>query len=439
MRRLAFAASISLVAACTPALAPRAAATPAPAVAPLPAPALQRPAVVLVEERAAAGAPIVTPESVGLAREPLERLVVEAERTDSDALLVLAGDRVVVARSFGHDDAPLETMSVTKGFVGIAIGMLIDEGKIASLDVPLSTFFPEWKEGRKAKVVLRHVLNHTSGLAHLPAAGVLTKQKDHVAYARALAIETEPGEQFSYNNEAVALLSGVVRAAAGEPLDVYLKRKLFTPLGIVDVGWAHDAAGNATAFYGLALRARDLAKVGACLRDGGIANGKTVIPASWLAAMRDAPKKMPWIGALTWLHRDGPWQVQSKERRAQLADEGFSAADALAPLDGKRFVSRAAYWMEAGALLSPGDRATLGRLVRDDLLPFGQVDGPLVGFDFNGWLGQYLVVYPAAGIVAVRQRREPPNVRDEDNKKIGMRGFVELVRAALPASIPAWP
>ncbi len=52
------------------------------------------------------------------------------------------------------------------------------------------------------------------------------------------------------------------------------------------------------------------------------------------------------------------------------------------------------------------------------------------------WLAVYLVVYPRAGIVAVRQRREPPNVTDDDNKKIGMRSFTDLVRAALPADTP---
>jgi hypothetical protein len=49
--------------------------------------------------------------------------------------------------------------------------------------------------------------------------------------------------------------------------------------------------------------------------------------------------------------------------------------------------------------------------------------------NFNGWLGQYLVVYPRSGVVAVRQRREPPDVRDEDNARIGMKSFTELVRA----------
>jgi CubicO group peptidase (beta-lactamase class C family) len=187
---------------------------------------------------------VATPEATGLARDALTALVDAAERTDSDALLVLRGDRVVVARTFGHPTRPLELMSVTKGFVGLAIGFLVEEGKIASLDLPLSTWLPEWrdekKEPRKARVTLRHVLTHTSGLAHKPAAGELNKQRDRVAYVRDLPIETEPGEVFSYNNEAIQLLSVVVASAAGEPVDTYLKRKLFEPLG------TRDSSGTAT-------------------------------------------------------------------------------------------------------------------------------------------------------------------------------------------------
>ncbi len=111
---------------------------------------------------------------------------------------------------------------------------------------------------------------------------------------------------------------------------------------------------------------------------------------------------------------------------------GFTAESKLAPLDGRKFRSRAAYWMEAGALLSTAERDVLGTVVRDDLLPFGTVEATQIGWNFNGWLGQYLVVYPQAGVVAVRQRREPRSMKDDDNKKIGMMGFVDLVRATFP-------
>ena len=129
----------------------------------------------------------VSPEEAGLARPVLERLIVECQKTDTDALLVLAGDRVVVARAFGHTPVPLDLKSVTKGFVGFAIGFLVAEGKV-SLDDPLSKWFPEWKEGKKSKVLLRHVLTHTSGLSHEPMAWRLEAQKDRLLRTYAASI-----------------------------------------------------------------------------------------------------------------------------------------------------------------------------------------------------------------------------------------------------------
>jgi hypothetical protein len=86
----------------------------------------------------------------------------------------------------------------------------------------------------------------------------------------------------------------------------------------------------------------------------------------------------------------------------------FGAASKLAPLTGRRFESRAAaYWAEAGALLSPAERESFVSWVRDDHLPFTTVPAQPIGFRADGWLGQYIVVYPELGLVGVRRHREP--------------------------------
>src|SRR4051812_7115874 len=53
--------------------------------------------------------PAATPEEVGLSRPALEKLIAECQRSESDVVLVLSGDRVVVARAFGHPLRPLGT------------------------------------------------------------------------------------------------------------------------------------------------------------------------------------------------------------------------------------------------------------------------------------------------------------------------------------------
>ena len=365
-----------------------------------------------------------SPEQAGLARPALEALIGECEKTDSDALLVVAGDRVVVARAFGHAPRSLEVKSVTKGFVGFAFGFLLAEGKV-SLDDPLSKWFPEWKEGKKAKVLLRHVLSHTSGLSHEQMAWKLEKQTDRLAYVRALDVVIEPGTAFSYNNEATMLLSGVVAAAAGQPIDAYLQARLFGPLGITDASWSRDGAGNVTTNGGLSLSAVSLAKIGMAVRD------RRVVPTAWITAMQQPNKIAPWVGLLTWTTSEAPTHVQDASRRALLERSGFSADAKLQPLDGKRFKSSVAYWMEAGALLSPEERMQPTATMRGGLSPIAQVEGAPISFFWDGWLGQFLMVYPEAGVVAVRQRRQPPNVDDATIAAIGLKDFPNLVRAAL--------
>ncbi len=414
-------AAIMLAAGCGEASPPRTATRATPKAAAVPAAPARAPVALLELETPWQTA---TPEATGLSRPALEVLVRQSEESGSDALLVLAGDRVVVARTFGRVPEALDTKSVTKGFVGVAIGFLLAEGKL-TLDQPLSTWFKEWKDGPKSKVLLRHVVTHTSGLSHEPEAWKMEAHDDRLAYVRGLPLVTEPGATSSYNNEACMLLSGVVAAAAGEPIDTYLQPRLFAPLGITDATWSRDPAGNVTTNGGLKMSAVSLAKVGLALRDG------RVVPSAWLTAMQEPTPKASWMGLLTFLSYDG-WNVQSAPLRTRLARDGFDAAAKLAPLDGKRFMTGSAYWMAAGQLLAADEREQLGSIVRNDLVPFEWEAGPRVGWYWSGWLGQWPVVFPKAGVVVVRQRRQPAKFDDTIVAEISMSGFVGQARAALP-------
>jgi len=217
-----------------------------------------------------------TPKSLGLDEEALWGLVRDAEAADTDALIVLKDGKVVCERTFGREGGRFHVMSVTKFVTAIAVGLLLEQDSINSLDTPVSHWFPEWAEGERGKVTLRSLVSHTSGIAHGETAKALNEAKDKVAYV--LGLETHaPGTEWSYNNEAVALLSGVITKAAGEPCDAFLKKRLFEPLGVTDWGWDRDAAGNTVTYAQLGLPARELARVGALVADRGKAGRKTIL------------------------------------------------------------------------------------------------------------------------------------------------------------------
>ena len=243
----------------------------------------------------------------------LDRLIAEAEQASTDALLIVKGGQIVCERYFRKRRGKIHIMSLTKFFTAMTIALLVEEGKIESLDVPVSTWFPTWKSGSKAKVTLRQVMAHTSGIHRdrddrgRPNARKLNEAKDKVAYVLRNGFDEKPGTKFEYNNDAIALLSGVITKAAGKPADTYLKEKLFQPLGIRDFAWTRDRAGNTLTYANLQMTARDLAKVGLLIARKGERNGKTLFPASWIATLGDKPgSKLSESCGLIWWRLTNP-------------------------------------------------------------------------------------------------------------------------------------
>ena len=224
-------------------------------------------------------------EKLGMNGAALDALVREASRNDTDALIVLRDGKVVAERTFGRPGGPIHVMSVTKFVASFAVAMLLEDGKLASLDAPLSTWFPEWNEGGRSHVLLRHVLTHTSGIEHGATATKLNAERDKVAYVRSLHTTSEPGSVYAYNNEAVALLAGVLAQSAGRPVDDYLRERLFAPLGVKKWTWDRDGAGNTLTYANLALSARDLARIGQLVIDGGAVGTKRLASRDSIAAL----------------------------------------------------------------------------------------------------------------------------------------------------------
>ena len=81
--------------------------------------------------------PRAEPGELGIDKAALERLRDRAKEADSDAVVIIKDGRLVADWDFGRPRGPIEAMSATKSIVSLAIGKLIDEGKIQSLDQPI--------------------------------------------------------------------------------------------------------------------------------------------------------------------------------------------------------------------------------------------------------------------------------------------------------------
>lgn len=91
-----------------------------------------------------------------------------AKKSNSDALIVIEDGKKVVNYHKESEDELIESMLVTKSVVGLAIARLLTENKIDSLDTPIAQYYPEWRQGQKKDITIRHLMNHTSGLQNRP-------------------------------------------------------------------------------------------------------------------------------------------------------------------------------------------------------------------------------------------------------------------------------
>lgn len=213
-------------------------------------------------------------------------LLESAKKSKSDALVVLEDGEKALEYYSDSDSKKIQSMSITKSVVGLAYAKLLSDGIIDSLNTPVSHYYPEWQQGQKMNVTIRHLLNHTSGLQNIKiATKEVNPAPDKIQLGLCASVVTKPGTEFSYNNKAVNILSGIVNKVTGKPIDNYLRDTLFNKMDISDYHWGTDQKGNHAAMAGLQIHGYDLAKLGQLVLQKGSWNGEQLIDKKWIDAM----------------------------------------------------------------------------------------------------------------------------------------------------------
>lgn len=187
--------------------------------------------------------------------------------------------------------------SVSKSIVGLLYGLALAEGKVPTPDQPVLDAFPSYAdlaaEPARRAITIAHVLSMTMGLAwneDLPYTDpanseiAMERSADRYHYVLSRPIVGAPGAAWRYSGGATALLGHLIARGTGMPLLEYARARLFAPLGIEDVEWTPGLNGEAAAASGLRMRAPDLARVGQLVLDQGRWQGRSVVPAEWIAA-----------------------------------------------------------------------------------------------------------------------------------------------------------
>jgi uncharacterized protein YbbC (DUF1343 family)/CubicO group peptidase (beta-lactamase class C family) len=172
-------------------------------------------------------------------------------------VLVGRGSEVLYLRAFGQravtpESAPMvpttifDIASLTKP-VGttLALMALAERGKI-SLDAPLGRYLSEFDSGGFREVTIRRMLTHSAGFPGIVPEATLNGGFPRAARALAqLTLDYPPGTGFQYSDVGFILLGEVVRRVSGEPLDRYLARTYFKPMGLRDTSFRPPESARA--------------------------------------------------------------------------------------------------------------------------------------------------------------------------------------------------
>ena len=238
---------------------------------------------LLAVATAGAQVPAGAPDDVGLSAERLERIgetiqrAIDAKRISGAVTVVARRGHVAHFEARGlmdieanapmRKDAIFRIASMTKPVTGVAILMLVEEGKIRLSD-PVSRFVPEFKEPKVAlrrsdsaaeeggiytvpaerEVTVHDLITHTSGLGSGGAASEATSRiaprdgtgtvADWAAALGAAPLDFQPGTRWAYSGLAgIDTLGRIVEVASGLTFDEFLRQRLFEPLGMKDTAF----------------------------------------------------------------------------------------------------------------------------------------------------------------------------------------------------------
>jgi hypothetical protein len=236
----------------------------------------------------------VTPEEAGVLSFEIAAFIDDLKESNIETHSIMILRHGVVAfetwaEPYGPD-LPHAMFSVSKSFTSTAVGFAVEEG-LLSLETRILDLFPEYKpeepDENIEKLTIYHLLTMTAGK---DATILADKTKDHwVRDFFEAKWKFAPGESFKYVNENIYMLCAALVRVTGMPVIDYLTPRLFEPLGFGRIPfWEADPGGIEAGGWGLFVTTEELAKISLCYLQGGVFNGKQVIPEKWA---REATRK----------------------------------------------------------------------------------------------------------------------------------------------------
>lgn len=185
--------------------------------------------------------------------------------------------------------------SVTKSVVSLLYGIALDRGMVPPPEAPLLASLGRYPDlaadPQRVRLTVAHALTMALGTEWNeaipysdPANSEIQMERaaDRLRFVLDRPIVGEPGRQWVYNGGASAIIGALIEQGSGQRLDEFARDALFEPLGISNWHWQAGSDGVPSAASGLRLCARDLARIGQLLLDGGRVGDRQIVPRAWI-------------------------------------------------------------------------------------------------------------------------------------------------------------
>lgn len=173
------------------------------------------------------------------------------------SVLVSEHGKVIFKKGYGlanmewnipnRPDTKFRLGSISKQFTALLIVKLAEEGKL-KLDVPITSYLPDYPKATGDKITIHHLLTHTSGIPNYTSFPNFFKDQsrnpftpqDFVKTFQDLPLEFTPGEKFNYSNSGYFLLGYIIEKISGKSYEQYLQETILTPLKMTNTGYDHS-------------------------------------------------------------------------------------------------------------------------------------------------------------------------------------------------------
>ncbi len=175
-----------------------------------------------------------------IAKKEVSGVVTLVATRDKVLHLEASGLADIAAQTSMRSDSICWIASMTKPITATAVMMLREEGKL-SVDDPVAKYLPELgdlktPEGKSAKLTLRHLLTHTSGMREATAEQYQTARSlaDVIPFYAGKPLKFEPGSRWQYCQSGINSLGRIIEIVSGQSFPEFLQQRLFDPLGMKD-------------------------------------------------------------------------------------------------------------------------------------------------------------------------------------------------------------